>query len=281
MWVDDDGVGTLPARKAMRAAPDTRPPLPRTRRRRGATRPPPRTGRRSPSIGSTDVDEVVPIVRDRRRTRRRDRGDLGSQAKSVVDGVFRGARGRAASDRLVDTDDARARSTRRRDGRIARHARRQRDDHRDEAVSSMCPCRPAGRPSSCASQSRRDRLQLLERGRRAPEEPDLVQTAMSSSARIARLRAGDGEVREEARALPVRDPGQQDSSRSRSTAENGSGSSGGAAGNAARIAPGSTCARTGSSRRRSRYEATHSRVSSPSSLKLTCGSSRSVARCAC
>ena len=49
-------------------------------------------------------------------------------------------------------------------------------------------------------------LELLQGGRRAPEDPDLVEAGDQKLGEHAGLPAGRREVREEARALPVRDP---------------------------------------------------------------------------
>ena len=74
----------------------------------------------------------------------------------------------------------------------------------------MWPCRPAGSPSSCASQSSVTSSSSCERRRGAPEDPDLVEPGAEQLGEDARLRAGVREVGEEARALPVREPRQED-----------------------------------------------------------------------
>ena len=79
-----------------------------------------------------------------------------------------------------------------------------------EAVSSMWPRNSSGSPTSCRSQSTRQLLELLERGRRAPEDPDLVEPGDEELREHAGLRARRREVGEEARALPVREPRQED-----------------------------------------------------------------------
>ena len=94
-------------------------------------------------------------------------------------------------------------------------------------------------------------LELLQRRRRAPQDADLVE-ADEELREDPGLGAGRREVREEARALPVREPGARTASRSRSTVANGSGESGAELGSAERRAPGSTRARTGRSRTPSR-----------------------------
>ena len=49
-------------------------------------------------------------------------------------------------------------------------------------------------------------LELLERGRRPPEDPDLIERGDQELGEDAGLRCGGREVREEAGALPVREP---------------------------------------------------------------------------
>ncbi len=78
-----------------------------------------------------------------------------------------------------------------------------------EAVSSMCPCQLAGRPSSWASQSRVTQLELGRGGRGAPEERHLVERGREQLGQDRRLRAARREVGEEARRLPVGDPRHQ------------------------------------------------------------------------
>ena len=139
-----------------------------------------------------------------------------------------------------------------------------------DAVSSMCAV-PLARQAEQLAEPRR------RRAPRAPRAPGDVRQRMptwfsataSSSARIAGLRAGVREVREEARMLPVRDRGQDQPSRSSSSAENGSAVSGGDSGSRSSSQPGSTCASTGSSPTRSRYDAAHSSAAAPSRLRST------------
>ena len=95
--------------------------------------------------------------------------------------------------------------------------------------SRRCPrCAPRTRPGgrAAAGASRGHLLELLQRRRRAPQDADLVEPCDEELREDPGLRAGRREVGEEARALPVREPGARTASRSRSTAANGSGESG-------------------------------------------------------
>ena len=74
-----------------------------------------------------------------------------------------------------------------------------------DAVSSMCPTNSVREADELAQPVDRELLELLQRGRRAPEDPDLVEPGDQQLRKDARLRAGRREVREEAGALPVRD----------------------------------------------------------------------------
>ena len=53
-----------------------------------------------------------------------------------------------------------------------------------DAVSSMCPCHPSGRPSSCASQSIVSSSSSVRAGEVRQRKPTLFSVATSSSARI-------------------------------------------------------------------------------------------------
>ena len=99
---------------------------------------------------------------------------------------------------MLGADDDAARRARRRAAASAASV------HVD-AVSSMCPCQPPGSPSSCASQSSVTSSSSCSAGDVRQRIPTWLSAAASSSARIARLRAGRREVGEEARVLPVRD----------------------------------------------------------------------------
>ena len=98
-------------------------------------------------------------------------------------------------------DDARA-GLRTRAPRRAQRASRARHPPRGARAS------PAGSPISSASQREHGLLELLQGGRCAPEDADVVERRGEQLGEDARLGAGRREVREEARALPVRDAGQ-------------------------------------------------------------------------
>ena len=93
-------------------------------------------------------------------------------------------------------NDAPARSGRARDCERDERARRRRV--LDVAVQ------PGRKPEQLGEPVERQLLELLERGRRAPEDPDLVQARGEQLRQDRGLGARRREVREEARALPVR-----------------------------------------------------------------------------
>ena len=74
-----------------------------------------------------------------------------------------------------------------------------------DAVSSMWPCQPSGRPSSCRTQSTVRSSSSVDAGDARQRSATWFSVAASSSARIPGSDAGDREVREEARVLPVRE----------------------------------------------------------------------------
>ena len=67
-----------------------------------------------------------------------------------------------------------------------------------------------GKPDELPQPVGRHLLELLEGGRCPPEDPGLVEPGDQKLGQNAGLRAGGCEVGEEARALPVREPGHQD-----------------------------------------------------------------------
>ena len=79
-----------------------------------------------------------------------------------------------------------------------------------EAVSSMWPCQPSGRPSSCAVQSSTTPSSSVDGGRRAPQKAHRVQRRRQQLGEDPRLRRAGREVGEEPRVLPVGDARQQD-----------------------------------------------------------------------
>ena len=78
-----------------------------------------------------------------------------------------------------------------------------------DAVSSMCPCRPSGSPRSCRSQSSASSSSSVAAGDVRQSIAVDVQGGGEKLGEDPRLRPGDGEVGEEARMVPVRDPGQK------------------------------------------------------------------------
>ena len=166
-------------------------------------------------------------------------------------------------------------------GRLAR-----RGERGDRRRSRRCPrcgrAIPHGRPSSCAVQSSVRASSSVDAGEVRQMKATELSVAARSSARMPGSAALIGEVREEARALPVRDPGQQDlvevaqdvgerlaSFRRRRTAGGGG------------CLPARPARAPGSSPTRSRYRAAHSSAAAPSSRNVTSAASRSAATCAC
>jgi len=152
-----------------------------------------------------------------------------------------------------------------------------------DAVSSMCPRNSSGSPTSCRSQSTVSSSSSWSAGEVRQRIPTWFRPAMRSSASTPGSEPVVAKYAKKRGLCQCVVPGRRIESRSATTFENGSGSSGAAAGRAARIAPGSTCERTGKSRTRSRYDATQSSASAPSSRKLllTSGAWRSRATSAC
>ena len=111
---------------------------------------------------------------------------------------------------------------------------------------------PLGQPEQLAQPVERQLLQLLQHGRGAPEDADLVERRDQQLGQDPGLRARVREVREVARALPVRDAvhellvqvAQHGRERLRRLRRRG--------GSRERISPGATWASTGNSRSRSR-----------------------------
>ena len=99
-------------------------------------------------------------------------------------------------------DDPAAGSRRARGGEGGDQARRRR-------VLDV-PVELLGQPEQLSQPVQRQLLELLQGGRRAPENPDLVQARDEQLGQDPGLGAGRREVGEVARALPVGDPRQQD-----------------------------------------------------------------------
>ena len=96
-----------------------------------------------------------------------------------------------------------------------------------DAVSSMWPCQPAGRPSSCATQSQTSSSSSVEAGAVRQRKPTEFSVAASSSARIPGSAPLTAKYAKKRGCCQWVTPGRRISSRSRSTASNGSGCSGG------------------------------------------------------
>ena len=153
------------------------------------------------------------------RRRRPDRGDdragvLELEQRPAGAGTRRrpapcAARARAAAPPCRRTSArARSRATTRRPGRsVARGGERDERARRRRVLDVAV--QPVRKAEELREPVERHLLELLERGRRAPEDPDLVQTGGEQLGEDRRLGARRREVREEARALPVREPGQE------------------------------------------------------------------------
>ena len=87
--------------------------------------------------------------------------------------------------------------------------RRERDERARRGGVLDVAVQPGRKPEELREPVERHLLELLQRGRRAPEDPDLVEARDQELGEDAGLGAGGREVREEARALPVRDPGHE------------------------------------------------------------------------
>ena len=130
-------------------------------------------------------------------------------------------------------DDAPAR--RRRPGGRERGDEARRGRVLDVPVEALREAEQVGEPGE------RHLLELLQGGRRAPEDPDLVERGDQELREDPRLGAGRREVREVARALPVREARASARRRGRGgRRRTARASSGARSGSAARIAPGST-----------------------------------------
>ena len=99
-----------------------------------------------------------------------------------------------------------------------------------DAVSSMCPCQPAGSPSSSATQSSTTPSSSVEAGDVRQRIAFWLSVAARSSARMAGSELELAKYAKNRGVLPVRHRRQEDSSTSFSTAENGSPCSGAVAG---------------------------------------------------
>ena len=159
------------------------------------------------STGSTELVEVVPAVATTAQASSRS-----SASARILNASSTGARRASSSSsrHAFATDECACSeaTTTRAPGFACRAAASATIVH-VEAVSSMWPCRPSGSPSSCASQSSVTSSSSCSAGEVRQRIPTWFNPALSSSAR-RRLRPGIREIREEARALPVRDRGHED-----------------------------------------------------------------------
>ena len=138
-----------------------------------------------------------------------------------------------------------------------------------EAVSSICPCHPDGRPSSCASQSSVSSSSSVAAGEVAHPIALTFSVAISSSARIPGSEPVFAKNAKNLGWFQSVSPGTISSSKSRRTSANGSAVSGGDAGSFARISPGRTRVITGRSPIVSTYEAAQSDAAARSSRNVT------------
>ena len=121
-----------------------------------------------------------------------------------------------------------------------------------DAPSSMWPIHDAGSPSRSASQPSVTCSSSVAAGDVRQSIAFWLSAAISSSARIPGSEAVMPKYAKKRGWFQCVMPGSRIESRSASTAENGSPTSGARAGSCARIAPGATRESTGSSRRSSR-----------------------------
>ena len=151
--------------------------------------------------GSTDADDVVPTVATTAQTSSPRRNACALRHL----GQFEPEQPHRLLDRRVRVlrRDDRSRTRL----RLARG--RERGDRRRRRGVLDVPVPAAGKAEQLRDPVERHLLELLQRRRRAPEDSDVVQRCDQQLRQDTRLRPGDGEVREVARALPVRDPGHE------------------------------------------------------------------------
>ena len=121
-----------------------------------------------------------------------------------------------------------------------------------DAVSSMWPCQPSGRPSSCRTQSATRSSSSVDAGEARQTSATWFIAAASSSARIAGSDDVTAKYEKKRGLCQFVSAGTMSSSRSRRTSANVSGCSGADGGSCAASSPGFTCASTGNSSTRSR-----------------------------
>ena len=93
--------------------------------------------------------------------------------------------------------------------RAQRARDRERREHTRRGRVLDVPVEVRGQAEELREPVERHLLELLQRRRRAPEDPDLVEPGDQELGEDTGLRCGRREVREEARALPVRQPRQE------------------------------------------------------------------------
>ena len=209
----------------------------------------------------------------RQRTRPRDRARSSVRIRNSSSAGTCGPRARAAAPPSRPTNARAPSRATTRPGKACLRAPHSAASVEVDAVSSMWPCQLARQAEQLGQPVQRHHLELGRRRRSAPEDLRHVQRRCEQLREDARLRARRREIGEEtADAASALSPAAAPRRGRASTAENGSPASGGDSGSARRISPGSTCASTGSSRTRSRYEAAHSSAAAPSSRKLNLSS---------
>ena len=204
MRVDDERVGELDAVLATSAPPRRSTRSPRTPRRRAATRPRRAHARRARAPGRPR--RTTSCRRSRRRTRRRrGRSRRPCIRSSSSTGTLRSSIPSMRASFSTEECACSEQTTTLRP--VTCRAAISAASVDVDAVSSMWPCQPSGRPSSCRTQSTTRSSSSVDGGRRAPDERDLVHRRREQLGEDPRLRRGDREVREEARVLPVRQRG--------------------------------------------------------------------------
>ncbi len=134
-----------------------------------------------PGTGSTDATEVVPTVATTTAAPVRSSASRRSRYSSSV-GTCRTSIPRIRAAFSTEECACSEQTTRRLP--VASRAAASAASVDVEAVSSMWPCQPEGRPSSCASQSRATSSSSVEAGAVRQRKPTEFRVAASSSARI-------------------------------------------------------------------------------------------------
>ena len=201
--------------------------------------------------GSTDVVEVVPTAATTAQASLRSSPST-RMRKASSTGAWRISRPRMRQARSMDECACSEATTTRRSGSAVRAAHSAASVEVD-AESSMWPCHVAGKSSNWHDPRERQLLELGHGRRRAPEHAVGVERRRQQLGEDARLRAGDREVGEEARVVPVRDARAAARGRGRrARRRTARPAPGGDAGSCARMSPGATVDITGRSRTPSR-----------------------------